>query len=107
MSATEIEDDVAPTASTRPIGLAIWLIVGGFIGLVAAFALTLETVLYYKNPSEGAACDFSVLVSCSHNMSSDYGWLFGFPNPMIGMMAWPVVITTGVLVLAGVKLPAW
>lgn len=99
-----VDDD---TVSERPFALAIWLIIGGAIGLFAAFMLTLETVQYYQNPSAGAACDFSLLVSCSHNMSSEYGWLFGFPNPMIGMMAWPVVITTGVLVLAGVRLPAW
>lgn len=91
----------------RPLALGVWLIVGGAIGLLAAFMLTLETVLYYKDPSQGAACDFSVLVSCSHNMSSSYGWLFGFPNPMLGLMAWPVVITFGVLVVSGVRLPAW
>ena len=104
-SSAVTEDEAATPA--RPLGLGIWMIVGGLIGLLAAFMLTFETVLYYKFPGEGAACDFSVLVSCSHNMSSSYGWLFGFPNPMIGMMAWPVVITTGVLVVAGVQLPAW
>ncbi len=102
-----VSTEAEPTPVERPLALGIWLIVGGAIGLLAAFMLTLETVLYYKDPSQGAACDFSVLVSCSHNMASTYCWLFGFPNPMLGLVAWPVVITTGVLVVAGVQLPAW
>lgn len=103
--AAEIDEITEP--AERPIALGVWLIVGGAIGLLAAFMLVWETILYWQNPSEGAACDFSVLVSCSQNMSSEWGKLFGFPNPMIGMMAWPVVITTGVLVVAGLRLPAW
>lgn len=105
-AATQL-DEIEANTPQRPIGMAVVLLVTGVVGLVAAFALTLETVLYYKDPSQGAACDFSVLVSCSHNMASSYGWLFGFPNPMLGMVAWPVVITSGVLVLAGIQLPAW
>ncbi|MGV1035281.1 MAG: vitamin K epoxide reductase family protein [Microbacteriaceae bacterium] len=100
-------DVVEPDTPERATALGVTLLVTGVIGLIAAFMLTLETVLFYKDPSQGAACDFSVLVSCSHNMTSEYGWLFGFPNPMLGMMTWPVVITTGLLVLTGVRLPAW
>lgn len=108
MNARTASDEAVETATEpRPIALGVTMVVTGLIGLLAAFMLTLETVLYYKDPSQGAACDFSVLVSCSHNMTSAYGWLFGFPNPMLGMMTWPVVITSGVLVLAGVRLPAW
>ncbi|HLP23306.1 MAG TPA: vitamin K epoxide reductase family protein [Microbacteriaceae bacterium] len=100
---TDNVDDVAP----RSRALAVWLVVGGAIGLLAAFMLTWESILYWKDPSQGAACDLSPLVNCSQNLSSAYGSLFGFPNPLIGMMAWPVVITTGVLMLAGVTLPKW
>lgn len=104
---TAPDDAVESSTPARPTALAVTMIVTGLFGLLAAFMLTLETVQYYKDPSQGAACDFSVLVSCSHNMTSAYGWLFGFPNPMLGMMAWPVVITSGVLLLTGVRLPSW
>ena len=33
--------------------------------------------------------------------------MFGFPNPFIGLMAWPVVITIGVALLGGVRFPRW
>ncbi len=32
--------------------------------------------------------------------------MFGFPNPFIGLMAWPVVITIGVAILAGAEFSA-
>lgn len=33
--------------------------------------------------------------------------LLGFPNPVIGVAAFPVVVTTGVVVLAGGRLAQW
>ncbi|MDY6999546.1 MAG: vitamin K epoxide reductase family protein, partial [Actinomycetota bacterium] len=33
--------------------------------------------------------------------------LFGFPNPLIGIVSFSVVLVTGVLAVAGVRLPRW
>ena len=33
--------------------------------------------------------------------------MLGFPNPIIGVAAFPVVVTTGVAVLAGARLARW
>ena len=52
-------------------------------------------------------CNVGVLVGCSTNLASWQGSVFGFPNPFIGMMAWPVVITIGVAVLAGAQFARW
>ena len=40
-------------------------------------------------------------------MASKQSNAFGFPNPLIGLMAFPVVITTGVIMLMGIKLKRW
>lgn len=92
---------------TRLRGLPIFLIVSGFVGLVAAFALTLEKIHKLTNPDEAASCDFSVIVQCGKNLGSWQGSLFGFPNPLIGLMAWSVVITIGVGILAGARFANW
>lgn len=96
----------SPTRS-RPTGLAIFLIVAGALGLLAAFELSLEKILVLADPGHVPSCNVGVLVSCSTNLGSWQGSLFGFPNPFIGLMAWPVVITIGVAVLAGARFARW
>lgn len=91
----------------RPVALAVFLVVAGALGLLAAFELTLEKILTLSNPDYVPACNVGVLVGCSVNLGSDQGALFGFPNPLIGLMAWPVVITTGVALLAGARFARW
>lgn len=82
-----------------------WLLLAGALGLLAAFSLTMEKINGLTHPDSGASCDFSLLVQCSANLNSQAGAIFGFPNPLLGLMAWPFVLATGVLVLFSVKLP--
>jgi len=91
----------------RPVGLAVFLIVTGALGLLAAWELSVEKVLVLADPEHVPACNVGVLVGCGVNLESWQGSLFGFPNPFIGMMAWPVVITIGVALLAGVVFTRW
>lgn len=91
----------------RNIGLAIFLIVVSGIGLLAAFVLTVEKIHALQFPGEAASCDFSVIVQCGKNLSSWQGSTFGFPNPLLGLVGWPVVMATGVGLLAGARYAAW
>lgn len=91
----------------RPVGLAVFLIVTGALGLLAAWELSVEKVLVLADPEHVPACNVGVLVGCGVNLESWQGSLFGFPNPFIGMMSWPVVITIGVALLAGVTFSRW
>lgn len=94
-------------APRTPI-FGVWLIVAGFLGLLAAFELTVEKFIALTDPNSGpAACDFSVIVQCSANLDSWQGAVLGFPNPLIGLVAWPFVLATGVLILGRVALPAF
>ncbi|WP_241976732.1 MULTISPECIES: vitamin K epoxide reductase family protein [unclassified Cryobacterium] len=91
----------------RPIGLAIFFIIGGLIALTAAFLLTVDKFAILEDPQAQLSCNFSVLVGCSTNLGSWQGAIFGFPNPVIGLMAWPVVIAIGAAILAGARLARW
>lgn len=95
------------TRYTRPTGLAIFLIIAGGIGLAAAFALTLDKFAMLEDPAAQLSCNFSILVSCSTNLASWQGAIFGFPNPVIGLAAWSVVITVGMAILAGATFARW
>jgi uncharacterized membrane protein len=93
--------------SRRPIALAVLLIVGGALGLLAAFALTMDKFAVLEHPAAQVNCDFSVLVQCSTNLKSWQGSLFGFPNPIIGLVCFPAPIFMGVALLAGARFPRW
>ncbi|WP_022892055.1 vitamin K epoxide reductase family protein [Agromyces subbeticus] len=92
---------------SRPVALAVFFVISGALGLLAAFELSVEKVLSLSDPGHVPACNVGVLVGCSTNLESWQGGVFGFPNPFIGLMAWPVVITVGVAVLAGARFARW
>lgn len=97
--------DTPPRPRARALG--IFLLVAGALGLLAAFELTLEKILTLEDPTHVPACNVGVLVGCSVNLGSEQGSVFGFANPLIGLMAWPVVITIGVALIGGVRFPRW
>jgi uncharacterized membrane protein len=94
-------------SSERLLGFAIFLIVASAIGLLAAFELTYEKIQVLMNPERDVSCDFSLLVQCGKNMSSAQGSVFGFPNSLLGLIGWPVVMATGVGMLAGARFARW
>lgn len=77
------------------------------MGLIAAFALTLDKFAVLENPAVILGCNRSVLVQCSVNLKSAQGSAFGFPNPLLGLMLFPAPIIVGVASLAGVRFPRW
>ncbi|MGB4779151.1 vitamin K epoxide reductase family protein [Microbacterium sp.] len=95
------------TIAARPFVLAVWLVVAGVIGWIAAFALTLEKFHAYAEPGVAASCDFSIVVQCTANLNSPQGSVFGFPNPILGLTGWVPPIVVGMAVLAGARFARW
>ena len=104
-----IDDElVGPDAAEQPgRGLGWLLTVGGAIGFVAAFVLMVEKIQILIDPSYVPSCSINPVLSCGSIMVTDQASAFGFPNPLIGVAGFPIVIATGVLVLARVALPRW
>lgn len=105
--AAPVHDVEARPGFTPPRSIAIVLIVTGLAGLAAALTLAIERIHLLENPAEGLGCDISPFVSCSGAMESWQGSVLGFPNPFIGLMAFPLVVVMGVLALARVRMPRW
>lgn len=91
----------------RPLIYAAFLIVAGLIGLFAAWQLTLDKFFLLENPDAQLGCDVNILVGCSKNLQSAAGAVFGVPNPMIGLVCWPIVIALGVGLIAGARFARW
>lgn len=88
-------------------GFGLLLVITGLLGGIAASALTIEYINKLRDPSYQLACDLNPFLTCGEFLGSPQSQAFGFPNIVIGMLAFPVVVTTGVLLLGGVRLPVW
>jgi uncharacterized membrane protein len=98
-------DDTVPERSDRR--LAIGLSVGGLIGLIASAVLLIERIKLAEDSSYVPSCSINPVLSCGNVMESTQAALLGFPNPVIGVAAFPVVIATGMAILAGAQLARW
>ncbi|MGV0643200.1 vitamin K epoxide reductase family protein [Mycolicibacterium sp. XJ879] len=86
---------------------AVWLLVAGLAGLAASFTLTAEKIQTLIDPDYVPSCSINPVLSCGSVMITPQASLLGFPNPLIGIAAFTVVVVTGVLALARVELPRW
>ncbi|MDY6869928.1 MAG: vitamin K epoxide reductase family protein [Actinomycetota bacterium] len=95
------------TAPAVPKPSAVWVLVAGVVGLVAATTLTIEKIELLIDPSYTPSCSLNPVLSCGSVMVTPQAAIFGFPNPLIGIAAFTVVTVTGVLAVADVRLPRW
>ncbi|WP_246056462.1 vitamin K epoxide reductase family protein [Nocardioides eburneiflavus] len=97
----------ATTGEPQERPLAIGLLVGGLVGLVAAAVLLIERIRLAEDSGYVPTCSINPVLSCGSVMESAQASLLGFPNPVIGVAAFPVVIATGAAMLAGARLARW
>jgi uncharacterized membrane protein len=84
-------------------GLAWLLVITGALGILASWVITTDKIELLKDPNFKPACSFNPIISCGSVMQSAQAEVFGFPNPMAGMLAFPVVVAIGVGLLAGAR----
>lgn len=93
-----------------PSPLRSWgvgLVVLGATGLAAAFTLTVERFRLLVDPAYRPSCDLNPVLSCGSVMVTDQASLFGFPNPLLGIAGFAVVVTIGVVLASGAMVPRW
>jgi uncharacterized membrane protein len=95
------------SAGSVPTLSAVWVLIAGVVGLAAAFTLTIEKIKLLENPAYVPSCSINPVLSCGSVMVTPQAAAFGFPNPLIGIVAFSVVVVSGVLAIAKVPLPRW
>lgn len=107
---TNGENDDPRTADTA-IGAGrafTWLlVVCGALGSLASWVITVDKFKLLEDPNFVPACSLNPIISCGNIMKSAQAGVFGFPNPMMGMIAYPMVLLLGVGLLAGARYRAW
>lgn len=96
-----------PSPGPLPRALAWLLLVGGSIGFLAAFVLTIEKIALIADPGYEPSCSFNPVLSCGSVMVTPQASVFGFPNSLIGVGGFAVVAATGAALLAGARLRSW
>jgi len=90
-----------------PVVAAVLLIVVGLVGLLGSFALTVDKFRLLENPTESLGCDVNPFVGCSPVINSWQASLFGFPNPIIGLVGFAAPVAVGLGLLAGARFARW
>ncbi|MEV0179428.1 vitamin K epoxide reductase family protein [Streptomyces sp. NPDC050625] len=86
---------------------ALMLVLTGAAGLLASWIITLDKFKLLENPAFVPGCSLNPVVSCGSVMKSAQAAVFGFPNPMLGLVAYGIVICVGMSLLAGAVFPGW
>ncbi|WP_432191168.1 vitamin K epoxide reductase family protein [Streptomyces sp. bgisy027] len=86
---------------------ALLVVICGAAGLVASWVITLDRFKLLEDPDFTPGCSLNPVVSCGSVLESDQAEAFGFPNPMLGLVAYGIVICVGVSLLTGVTFPRW
>lgn len=101
MTLTAPQDVEAPieAVSLRPFGRGLLLL--GAIGLYAAFALTVDKIKILQDPDFVPGCDLNPVLSCGSVMRTEQAEVFGFPNPLLGLVGFGIVVAVGALLATG------
>ena len=86
---------------------AWWVLIAGVVGLISSATLLVEKVEMLKDPQIVPSCSINPVLACGSVINTPQASVFGPPNPLIGVVAFAVVITIGVLAVAKVSLPRW
>lgn len=83
------------------------LLVSAILGLVASFQLTNDKFAILSDPDFVPSCSINPVLSCGSVIITDQASLFGFPNPLIGLAGYAVIVTLAVLMISKVNIPNW
>ena len=83
------------------------LLVTAVVGWIASGILVIERLHVYADAGYITSCDINPWVSCGTVFQTWQASIFGFPNPLIGIVAFAVVITTAMGLLAGARFARW
>ncbi|MFF8291870.1 vitamin K epoxide reductase family protein [Streptomyces sp. NPDC016309] len=108
---TTAVDEASSGPGTTSVGagraFAWMLVVTGAAGLLAAWVITLDKFKLLQDPDFTPGCSLNPVVSCGSIMKSEQASVFGFPNPMLGLVAYGMVVAIGAGLLAGARYRRW
>lgn len=87
--------------------LSFLLVIAGAIGLLASSILIVERIHLLEDPTYVPMCSIGDVLDCGSVMTTSQASAFGFPNAIIGIIGFSVVLTIGMAGLAGASFQGW
>jgi uncharacterized membrane protein len=85
-----------------------WLLsVGGLFGWFSSFTLTIDKIKLLENPNYISSCNVNSVLACGNVVKTAQASVFGFPNSVIGVSSFPILVLIGVLILLDSHIPRW
>lgn len=66
-----------------------------------------EKIHLLKNPEAALSCDLNPIIACGSVINTPQASAFGFPNPIIGLVGFGIVLAVGMALLAGASFKRW
>ncbi|WP_299165054.1 vitamin K epoxide reductase family protein [uncultured Arthrobacter sp.] len=101
------EGNISAPGFATDRGMAWVFAACGVVGFLASGQLVLERLALYEDPNYVTSCDISPFVSCGEVFRTWQAALFGFPNPLIGIVAFAVILTTAMVLFSGARPARW
>lgn len=79
--------------------IPVTIIIFSITGLYSAFILTTEKIELLKNADRVLPCTVNIIINCASVMKSPQAEVFGFPNPILGLIGYSTMLTFGVSLL--------
>ena len=87
------------------LGIAWLILIGGFIGLIASFMLSVDTYKVLQNPSFQPICNLNPLFNCGSLMKEPQSEaILGIPNSLFGVVGFSFVTMVGIIMVLGMRL---
>jgi uncharacterized membrane protein len=103
--------EIASRAEGGSRALALLLVITGAAGVLAAWVITIDKFKILEAKLAGETftpgCSLSPIVACGSVMESKQASVFGFPNPVLGLVCYGIVICVGMSLLARARFPRW
>ncbi|TDU04300.1 putative membrane protein [Streptomyces sp. 846.5] len=84
-----------------------FLVITGVLGFIASFTLTYERFKLLTEPGYKPSCSINPIISCGNVMTKPQAAVFGFPNPLMGIAGFAVVLAVAAGLLAGARYRRW
>ncbi|MDR3033587.1 MAG: vitamin K epoxide reductase family protein [Kitasatospora sp.] len=101
----------SPRTAGGSRALALLLVITGAAGVLSAWIITLDKFKILEGKVSGKtftpSCSINPIISCGSIMESKQAGVFGFPNPMLGLVCYGIVICVGMSLLVGARFPRW
>ncbi|MEU9863955.1 vitamin K epoxide reductase family protein [Streptomyces sp. NPDC047971] len=101
----EARESAGTIGASRALGLL--LMITGAAGVLAGWVITLDKFKLLEDPNFQPGCSLNPVVSCGNIMKSEQATVFGFPNPMLGLVTYGMVVAIGAGILAGARHRRW